>query len=114
MQPLRLAIDFNGVIEDPDNKEKGYKMGKPIAGAVEALQELKTRGNIIVIHSIWADSEKKVQAMGEWCRYFSIPYDFITNKKPNCDVYLDNKAIRFEDWDQALRDIKATLPSQES
>lgn len=105
--PLRLAVDFDGVIHNPYNVEPGYKMGKPIEGAMEALWELHNDGAIIVIHTTWADTEKKCQAIAKWCQYFKIPYDFITNQKPDCDVYLDNRALRFYNWVQALKDIKS-------
>lgn len=104
--PLRLAVDLDGVIHDPTNIEPGYKLGKPIPGAMVALWQLHNEGAIIVIHSIWADTQKKREAISAWCRFFKIPYDFITNEKPDADVYLDNKAIRFHNWDQAMNDIK--------
>jgi hypothetical protein len=103
---LRLAIDFDDVIHDPRNVKPGYKMGVPILGAKEAVGRLKNDGAIIVIHSLWANTDQKRKAISEWCRYFEIPYDFITNIKPDADVYLDDKAIRFYDWEQALKDIK--------
>ena len=104
--PLRLAIDFDGVCHNPNDKLPGYKLGRPIPGAPMALKKLHDEGAIIVIHSIWADTEQKCQAIAEWCKYFRIPYDFITNKKPLADAYLDNLGIRFYNWDQALKDIK--------
>ena len=32
--PLRIAVDFDGVLHDPLNVKPGYKMGIPIKGAV--------------------------------------------------------------------------------
>ena len=55
---------------------------------------------------MWADTDQKRIAMAEWCQYFKIPYDFITNEKPDCMVYLDDRAIRFTSWEQALKDIE--------
>lgn len=108
--PLRLAVDFDGVVHDPNNKKPNYKLGQPIQGAQEALSQLKKNGALIVIHSVWADTEQKRQAMSEWCRYFNIPYDFITNQKPIADFYIDNHGLRFESWAQTLRDIKTLHP----
>lgn len=104
--PLRLAIDLDGVIHDTKNKLPGYKLGQPMEGAKEALQGLKKDGAIIVIHTVWGDTEAKCQAISKWLRYFDIPYDFITNQKPVADAYLDNNGIRFTSWPQALEDIK--------
>ena len=104
--PLRLAVDFDDTIMDTQNVPKGYKLGQPVEGAPEALQGLKKEGAIIVIHSVWADTEQKCEAMAKWCQYFHVPYDFITSQKPDADCYLDNRGIRFTSWSQALKDIK--------
>jgi hypothetical protein len=108
--PLRLAVDFDHTIHNPDNVLKGYKLGQPIAGAQKALQELKATGAIIVIHSVWADTEQKCQAISKWCRYFEIPYDFITNIKPIADCYLDDKAHQFLSWQESLAYLKKLRP----
>jgi hypothetical protein len=104
--PLLLAIDFDDTIMDTKNKLPGYKLGRPVKGAAEAMKKLKSEGAIITIHSVWASTEQKCQAMSKWCRFFDIPYDFITNQKPIATFYLDNNGLRFETWDQALADIK--------
>lgn len=103
--PLRLAVDFDGVCHDPNNVMPGYKLGKPVEGAQEALQGLKRDGAIIVIHSVWADTDQKREAMSKWLRYFNIPYDFITNQKPVVDLYIDNNGYRFENWGDTLEFI---------
>lgn len=108
--PFRLACDFDGTIHDPNNVPKGYKMGQPIRGAQQALQNLKDQGAIIVIHTVWGDTDQKCEAISKWCRHFNIPYDFITNIKPTADCYLDNKGLRFTTWEQASRDIKRLHP----
>lgn len=103
--PLTLAVDMDGVLHDVNNKKPGYKLGVPIPGAVEAMKRLKNQGAIITVHSVWADTEQRCQAISKWCRYFDIPYDFITNRKPLARFYIDNNALRFESWDQTLADI---------
>jgi len=105
--PLRLAVDLDDVIHDPNNVKPGYKMGVPIDGAFEALWELKRSGAIIVIHSVWAGTEQKRKAIADWLNYFKMPYDFITNIKPDCDVYIDNKGYRFENWKDTLEFISS-------
>lgn len=105
-KPLRLAIDLDGVVHDPDNVIKGYKMGVPIPGAFEALWQLKNDGAIIVIHSVWAGEEKQRRAISNWLNHFKMPYDFITNVKPDADLYVDDKGYRFTDWKDTLEFIK--------
>lgn len=81
-------------------------MGAPIPGAFEALWKLKNDGAIIVIHSVWAGQEKQRRAIADWLNYFKMPYDFITNVKPDADLYVDNKGYRFTDWEDTLEFIK--------
>lgn len=104
-KPLLLAVDYDGVLHDPTNKLPGYKLGQPVKDASQAMKKLKAQGAIITIHSVWASSEQRCQAISKWCRYFDIPYDFITNQKPIADFYIDNHGLRFENWDQALADM---------
>jgi hypothetical protein len=104
-KPLLLSVDFDGVIHDPNNRETGYKLGKPINNAAQSMQTYKNEGAIITINSVWANTDQKCHAISEWCRYFGIPYDFITNKKPIADFYIDDNALRFESWDQTMKDI---------
>lgn len=110
MQPLRLAIDFDDTIMHTQNVVPGYKMGRPIPGAVEAMNKLKAEGAILVIHSVWADTEQKVRAMSEWLRYFNIPYDFITNKKPVVDCYIDDHGYHFENWRDTIKYLRTLNP----
>lgn len=99
---LRLAVDFDGVIHDPKNVQPGYKLGQPIEGAVKALRQLKNDDRIIIIHSFWASTPARVEAITKWCTYFDIPYDFVTNVKPDADIYIDDKGYKFERWSDTL------------
>lgn len=104
-RPLLIACDFDGVVHDPAKVKPGYKLGVPIEGANEALHKLKREGAIITIHSVWADTQQRCEAISKWCRYFDIPYDFITNIKPVADFYIDDHGLHFQDWDQTLEEI---------
>lgn len=100
-----LAIDFDGVLHNPYKVQPGYKMGIAVAGAVEAMQEL-AKENKLIIHTIWGDTPQRIEAVADWLDYFKIPYSNITNIKPVADFYIDDHAIRFESWEQTLKDIK--------
>jgi len=89
------AIDFDGVIHDHKNPVPGRRMGAPIEGAKEAITELKRRGDTVIVHSVWAGNPKVIE---DWMRYYEIPFDEVTNIKPQADIYLDDKAVRFTDW----------------
>ena len=103
---MKLAVDFDSVIHDPYNVRKGYKMGQPVAGAGEAIRQLKRQGHTIVIFPVWADTEKKRQAIVGWLTYFNVPFDDITSTKPDADVYVDDRGYRFVSWEETVRFLK--------
>lgn len=98
-----LAIDFDGVIHDKDHPIEGRRMGGPIDGSKEALIRLKQLGYRIVIFSVWADKPKVIS---DWMNYYQVPFDEITNIKPQAKYYIDDKAIRFQNWHDTLEQIK--------
>ena len=101
-----IAVDFDGVIHDIKHPLPGKRMGAPIAGAKEALTELKDNLNRIIIFTVRAFDEQGIKVVEDWMNYYNIPYDTITNKKPaEADIFLDDKAIRFIDWRDALNKI---------
>ena len=107
-----IAVDFDGVLHDPKNKVGDHRLGQPIPGAVEAMNRLKSKGYILVIHSVWANTDKTQFVQSEWLRYFGIPYDFITNKKPKADFYIDDHGLKFENWPDTLRTISSADQAQ--
>jgi hypothetical protein len=101
-----LAIDFDGVIHDADHPLPGKRMGKPIMGAVESVTALHDRGFKIVIHTVKARSANGTKAVEDWLAFYEIPYHEVTAVKPDADVYLDNKGMRFDgNWQLALMGI---------
>jgi hypothetical protein len=95
MKKLILAIDFDGVIHDYKNPVEGKRMGQPIEGTKNKLATFRMLGYTIIVHSLWGD---KNGIIGEWMKYYGIPYDEITNIKPNADYYIDDRAIKFASW----------------
>lgn len=105
-KPKLLAIDFDGTIHNDKDVLPGYRMGQPFLGTQDALRRLKAMGYDIVVHCFWADSAKNVQVIRDWLHYFAIPFDEVTNIKPNAVAYIDDKAIKFENnWDQIIEEL---------
>lgn len=99
---MTLAIDFDQVIHDTKNPIPGRRMGGPILGAKEALERLKKRGDTIIVFTVWGgDAGRKT--ISDWMNYYQIPFDSITNIKPSADAYIDDKGIRFNNWEEVLR-----------
>lgn len=103
---MLLAIDFDGVIHDYKNPVEGRRMGEPINGAKESLQGLKAIGHELVIHTVKASTLGGMKAVIDWMNYYEIPFDFVVYTKPNADVFIDDKAIRFNDWAQTLAEVQ--------
>jgi hypothetical protein len=104
----KLAIDFDGVLHDYLNPLEGKSWGPPIEGAQKALRFLKNEeGHEIIIFSC-----KPVDVIEQWMLDNDMPFDSITNKKPEADCYIDDKAIRFHAWNLVLASLKWNLPEE--
>jgi capsule biosynthesis phosphatase len=110
---MRIAIDLDGVIAQLKTADQSYADVKPVAGAADRLRELKSAGHYIIINSArnMATCESNVgrvvKNIGkitlEWLERHGIEYDEIYFGKPNAHLYIDDRAVRFEDW-RALSD----------
>ena len=76
-------------------------MGEPVEGAQQAMMTLKRRGDTLIIHT----ARERFKPVEDWLWHFAIPYDQITNIKPNADFFIDDKALRFTTWAQVLQDL---------
>jgi hypothetical protein len=91
-----IAIDFMGVICDPSNVPEGKKLGQPIPGALDALQDLYDTCYVI-IHTTMANTPRGRQIVAEWLDFYDVDYHEISGK-PKADYYLDNHALEFKSW----------------
>jgi hypothetical protein len=100
-----IAVDFDGVIHDYKNPIEGRRMGAPIAGTKEALAEFEANDHRIIIFSVWGNpaGEKIIR---DFMNYYELPYHEITNVKPQADLYIDDKAIRFTNWEEVLQNYE--------
>jgi hypothetical protein len=104
-----LAIDFDGVLHA---YSKGWQDGtiydRPLFFAVEALRRLRLWGYTLVIFT----ARKDTQAVKEWLAANDFPTDIeVTNVKPPAWAYIDDRAIRFENWAQCLDSIQSLSAS---
>lgn len=101
-----LSIDF-------DDTLCNRLTNQPIQGAVEALKQLKSEGFTLLISSsrmnpeLWGELVKfREKEITDWMQQYGIPYDRIVLYKPSADVYIDDKALRFEgDWEKTIQEI---------
>jgi hypothetical protein len=114
-----ICIDFDGVISDYRGWEGKGNFGNPIKGSVGMINELFSEGWKIIIYTTRSETEK----IEEYLNSYGIHYDFINYNpenvkldlspyKPIADIYLDDRAVRFEgEWDADLmQKIKESKP----
>lgn len=103
-----IAIDFDGVIHDYKHPVEGRRMGGPMPGAVNAMQNLEDDFTV-VIYTTKATTEGGKKAVEDWLEYYHVPYGQVTAIKPNAVLFVDDRALRFYDWDQASAYINDML-----
>lgn len=112
---LTLAIDFDGVIH---KNSKGFHDGtiydEPISGTKEALEFLSKKFTLI-IYTCKANSNRPLvngktgtELIWEWLEKHDMSkyISEITWEKPHALFYIDDRAIRFTNWEQTLNDMK--------
>ncbi len=106
---MRIVIDLDGTICPIKEKDGSYQDLVPLEGAVERIKDLKKAGHYIIISTArnMATQEsnlgKVIKNIGkvtlDWLDKYEVPYDEIYFGKPNAQVYIDDRALRFSDWD---------------
>jgi len=119
---MRIVIDLDGTICPIKKNGETYADLSVLPGAVERMFELKSAGHYIIIQTArnMATQEgnlgKVMRNIGkvtlDWLERNKIPYDEIYFGKPNGHVYIDDRALRFEDWSH-LTDEKLLELSRE-
>jgi len=114
----QIAIDFDGVIH---NNNKGWHdgtcYGEPIEGSLKAIKHLWYSGHTIVIFTAkvkpdrpLVDGKTGMELVQEWLdKYgYSKYITEITCEKPRAILYIDDKAYRFENWNDTIEDWDGT------
>jgi len=110
-----IAIDFDGVIHSFElGFHDGTIYGTPIEGSIDAIKQL-AQHYIIVIYTAKAKKDRPLingktgtELVWEWLEKYGISSYIkeITAEKPRAICYIDDKAIRFINWDQTLKELK--------
>tara|TARA_R110001632_G_scaffold123882_1_gene236641 strand:+ start:2754 stop:3152 length:399 start_codon:yes stop_codon:yes gene_type:complete len=111
----QIAIDFDGVIH---GNSKGFYDGtvydSPIPGSIEAIKLLSKKYTIILFTAKakpdrpLVNGKNGVELIWEWLRKYNLDSYIkeVTYEKPRAVAYIDDHAIRFEDWDSCLSKLK--------
>ena len=109
-----LAIDFDGVIH---KNSKGFHDGTIyddiVEGTSEAIKKLSKEFKIIIFSCKalpdrpLVDNKTGIELIWEWLKKNNIDsyVEEVTYKKPRAVYYIDDKAIRFENWQKVVRSI---------
>lgn len=91
-----IAIDFDGVIHSYENGWQGGKIyGSPNKNCREVITKLKSRGFRLVVLTARTDLDE----VSEWLKHHEIIVDDVTNIKPPAIAYIDDRGIRFTNWE---------------
>jgi hypothetical protein len=114
--PRAVAVDFDGVIHA---YSKGWQDGTiydgPVPGAIDGLRKL------METFAVFVHTTRPPRQVGDWLRgYVPVLVEhpgvrrefwdqlgavYITNRKLPAVAYIDDRAIRFTTWAQALDDL---------
>lgn len=95
-----ICVDFDGVIHKYSG---GWRDGDiydpPMDGAREKINLLMDRGFKVVVLTARTD----FVAVRIWLKSYGFPDLEVTNVKPPAIAYIDDRAIRFTNWDDITR-----------
>lgn len=102
-----ICVDFDGVIHDAAHPIEGRRMGAPIKLARTAVEVFIAQGFKVIVLT----ANVNHGYIREWLAYYGFPpYITVTNVKPLADVYIDDKAVRFEgDWNRTMYEVEKVL-----
>ena len=107
---MRIVIDLDGTICDIKQPGETYADVKIKPSAALQIKKLRAAGHYIIIQTArnMATCEsnlgKVIKNIGkvtlEWLDIHGVEYDEIYFGKPNAQLYIDDRALRFEGWEQ--------------
>ncbi len=108
---MRIVVDLDGTVCELKRTNQSYEEVAPIPGAASTLRRWKKEGHAIIIHTArnmrTANGNVGVAVANigkitlEWLELHGVPYDEIVFGKPQGDIYIDDLAYRFQDWNHA-------------
>ena len=102
-----IGIDFDGTICKKQPYGDGIIYEQPNEGATEVITKLAREYKIVVFTTrlnpglvkddIQTVEWKRTQ-IENWLTGYGVPFDEVTNNKPAAMLYIDDRAVRFTNW----------------
>lgn len=112
---MRIVVDLDGVICSIKQPGESYMDVKVTPGAPEMLRELRQSGHYIIIQTARnmatcdANLGRVMKNVGkitlDWLEKHGIEYDEIFFGKPNGEIYIDDRGLRFEGWEYIKEEL---------
>jgi capsule biosynthesis phosphatase len=112
---MKICVDLDGTICENISPGVSYKDVLPLPGAVDTLEELKQRGYYIVIftarnmracdNNIGRIMARQGKIVIDWLDKYGVPYDELRFGKPHVDYFIDDKGIKFTNWDNVKQQL---------
>jgi capsule biosynthesis phosphatase len=114
---MRIAIDLDGTICSIKDSDQSYNDVQPLPGAAEKIRQLRAAGHYIVIQTARnmatcdGNLGKVIKNVGlttmAWLAKHGIEYDELYFGKPNAELYIDDRGIRFVSWEDITPELIA-------
>jgi capsule biosynthesis phosphatase len=111
---MRICFDIDGVLCPLRNTGQTYSELPPLPGAVEKIKSLKEAGHHIILQTarhmktcngnVALVIARQGKTLLDWLAKHEIPFDELLFGKPYADIYVDDNAYRFTDWEQIAND----------
>tara|TARA_B100001142_G_C13819377_1_gene455886 strand:+ start:53 stop:445 length:393 start_codon:yes stop_codon:yes gene_type:complete len=113
-EKINIGIDFDGVIH---RSSKGFYDGtiydEPVKGSYEALKKISEKYKIIIFTAKakpdrpLIGGKNGVELVSDWLRKHNMLQfvSDITSEKPRAVAYIDDKAIKFINWEKTVEEI---------
>ncbi len=96
-----LSIDFDGVLHSYTSGWQGHEKvaDPPVPGARDACWRLHEAGWKLYVHT----SRSKLEPVQKWLAEHRFPPMSLTRIKPIAIAYIDDRAVRFTDWESVRK-----------
>jgi Predicted sugar phosphatases of the HAD superfamily len=102
MNKKTILVDFDGVIHKYSRGwDDGTTYDGPMEGAKEALAALSEGWRVVIF------STRDNDQIRDWLERNGFPDYEVTSWKIPATAIIDDRAIRFTDWEQALSEFKS-------